>query len=65
MIGEFMTALRGRLKESVRQVQDSTGAGSASDWADYRYRVGVLTGLRRALQDADEIFRTYLKDDEE
>ena len=64
MIADYVNAVRAGLARAIEQVQDATGAGAAGDWADYRYRVGVVTGLRRALQDVEEIYQQWIHDEE-
>lgn len=64
MIADFRNELRANLTRAIEQVQDATGAGAAADWSDYRYRVGVLTGLRRALQDVEDTYRKFVNDED-
>lgn len=64
MIVEWRDELRSSLARAAQQVQDATGSGSASDWADYRYRIGVVTGLRRALAEVEEIYRRLVAEEE-
>jgi len=64
MIADFRNALRANLTRAIQQVQDATGSGAAGDWADYRYRVGVVTGLRRAMAEAEELYLKFMNDEE-
>lgn len=50
-------ALDARLQEEVSRETAQLAAGSAIDHADYKRRVGVIAGYRRALVILDEAER--------
>lgn len=50
-------ALDARLQEEISRETSQLAAGSALDFADYKRRVGVVAGFRRALVILDEAER--------
>ncbi|MBK8184655.1 MAG: hypothetical protein IPK63_17995 [Candidatus Competibacteraceae bacterium] len=46
MMTHFVRSLRKELDEAYQAVVDANGSGCANDWADYKYKVGVSTGLK-------------------
>ena len=64
MIADFRNELRTRCVRAIQQVQEATGSGAAGDWADYRYRVGIVIGLKRALGEIEECYRQLIQDEE-
>lgn len=59
MLSEYLHELRAELDAELDRMVRSTGIGAATDWADYRYRVGIATGFKRALEKANELFKTF------
>ena len=57
--------LRVAMDSEIDRLTQSTAIGSASDWPDYRYRVGVVTGWKRARSRVDEVFKQWLNDEDE
>lgn len=49
------STLRGKLIEAEKSELSAISGGYAKDFADYRYRVGRLEGLKTALMICDEI----------
>lgn len=52
--------LKARVADAIAEESTRVSKGGASDWPDYRHRVGILTGLRK-LDD----FITELTEDKE
>lgn len=46
--GRLPSTLRGRLERRAAELLD--GLAYASDWADYRQRVGVINGIGEAIE---------------
>lgn len=65
MIVEFMRAVREKLAADLANNVESTGKGAATSWDDYRYRVGIATGLQRARNAIDDVYKQFMKGDEE
>lgn len=40
--------LRSKIREIMNEHADHISTGSASDWPDYRYHVGIIEGLAKA-----------------
>jgi hypothetical protein len=51
-----------RLTEQLDNKVDDVSSGCASDYADYRYRIGVIEGLTIAEREFSEILRNYEED---
>ncbi len=51
----FVEELRRRIEKERTQKAIGLGEGFAGDYEDYRHIVGVIEGLRLALEIADEI----------
>ncbi len=49
--------VKNRLAQMMRERQEDLALGLAQDWADYRYRCGVVQGLSLAIELCDEVFR--------
>jgi hypothetical protein len=65
MMTHFVRSLRKALDEAYQAVVEANGKGTASDWADYNYKVGVSTGLKRARNMVDELYKQLNNGDEE
>jgi hypothetical protein len=44
-----LRTLRARLTKRYGDLVDAVGKGTATDWADYRHRCGVIAGLADAI----------------
>ncbi len=40
-----------------QEMQENLASGLAADWADYRYRCGIVNGLSTAIAMCDEVIR--------
>jgi hypothetical protein len=40
--------LRKKIRDIMNEHADHIATGAATDWADYRYQVGVIEGLAKA-----------------
>ena len=49
--------LRGRAAELIRKYEGDLGAGAAKDFAEYRYQVGYITGIKEIMMILDELER--------
>lgn len=62
----MLIQVRNRIREGIlaemQQVSDALTSGKAADYADYRRMVGVLVGLKKALDAVDAGFNRF--DDE-
>ena len=47
--------LEARLKQEINEYAGQLARGLADDWPDYKERVGVIKGLERAVEIAQEI----------
>lgn len=65
MMTHFVRSLRKALDEAAQAVVEANGNGGASDWAAYRYQVGVANGLKKARHIADELYKQFNNGDEE
>lgn len=65
MMSYFIQSLRRALDEAAQAVVEANGNGGASDWAAYRYQVGVANGLKKARHIADELYKQLNSGDEE
>lgn len=65
MMTHFVRSLRKELDEASQAVVEANGSGCASDWASYRYQVGIATGLKKARHIADELYKQLNSGDEE
>lgn len=61
----FHRAFSARMAETIAEAQTALVEGTASDFADYRHRVGRLAGMREALDTAREVERMLMGPDEE
>lgn len=48
MMTHFIRSLRKELDEDFKTIVEANGNGGASDWAAYRYQVGVANGLKKS-----------------
>ena len=62
---EFVRELRRVMDAEIEQLSLSSGTGAASDWADYRFRVGIVVGWVRARAKLDELVSQANADDAE
>ena len=47
--------LRAKLEQRCEQLVGQVGGGYASDWADYKERIGVIKGLIEAIAICEEV----------
>jgi hypothetical protein len=47
--------LHGRLVARQGEIIEPVITGQASDWADYRHRVGVIAGMKEAIEICEEM----------
>lgn len=40
--------LRNKIRSIMNDHADHVATGAASDWADYRYQIGIIEGLAKA-----------------
>lgn len=64
MIVDFARALRQELDAAQMAIVQQTGMGGATDWAAYRYQVGVAHGLQRASQKVTDMLQQFIHDEE-
>lgn len=48
--------VRAAIARQMQKVSDELSSGRCADWPDYKRHVGVLQGLKRALESVDEVF---------
>lgn len=65
MMTHFVRSLRKALDEDFKTIVEANGNGGASDWAAYRYQVGIANGLKRARYIVDDIYKKLNNGDEE
>lgn len=65
MMSYFIQSLRRELDDDLQKVVESNGSGGSSDWAAYRYQVGVANGLKRARHIVDDIYKKLNNGDAE
>lgn len=65
MMTHFIRSLRKELDEDFKTIVESNGSGGSSDWAAYRYQVGVANGLKRARNLVDELYKQLNNGDAE
>jgi hypothetical protein len=46
---------KSRIAAHMANMQVDLGSGLAADWADYRFRCGVIDGLKTAIAIIDEV----------
>lgn len=61
MLNDLIERHRKELKQKIRANDEALGAGKASDWPDYRARVGENRGLKIALETFDETVKRYVR----
>ncbi len=54
-----MELFKQRLTEQLNNKSDDVASGCAKDYADYRYRIGVIQGLSIAEIEFSEILKNY------
>lgn len=59
MILEFAKELKARIESEIEREAGVTGRGAARSFEEYKYRVGVYTGLKRTLDFIDDLKRQY------
>ncbi len=64
MIVEYVALVRERLKRSLDEMIHQTGTGSAISYEDYRHRVGIELGMQRALDEINETYREFMREDQ-
>lgn len=64
MIIEYVERVHLKLQSAVNDMIRQTGTGSASSHEDYKYRVGIVTGMQRALDEIHEIYREFMQEDQ-
>lgn len=62
MIVDFVRDLREAIDKESNEISLMTGRGGVKDWADYRYHVGLVAGLKRARDHIDELYRSVVND---
>lgn len=51
--------LRKRIKDDLDSRNEAVSSGFATDYADYRYRIGIIEGLKITLAELSEILENY------
>tara|TARA_R110000737_G_scaffold333448_1_gene351117 strand:+ start:239 stop:421 length:183 start_codon:yes stop_codon:yes gene_type:complete len=51
--------LKKRLADELDSKKEAVSSGFASDYADYRYRIGLIEGLKIAENELSEILANY------
>lgn len=64
MIVEFARELRSDIEAAITTLVVTNGRGCATDWADYRYKAGIVLGLERARDHVNDTLKKYLEDTE-
>lgn len=64
MIMEYVARVRDRLHRSLEELIHQTGTGSASSYEDYRHKVGIAIGMQRAIDEINETYREFMREDE-
>jgi hypothetical protein len=64
MIREFAADLKAKIESEIERETGVTGRGAAKDMAEYRYRVGVYMGLKRAIDYLEDLKRQYNETEE-
>lgn len=59
MIREFARELKACIESEIERETGVTGRGGAKNFEEYRHRVGIYVGLKRAIDYVDEISRQY------
>lgn len=52
---DFPGRLKEKINEEVEAERGRLGTGMAADWPDYKYRAGILAGLKKAADMIDDI----------
>lgn len=61
---KYIEGLEEDIQADLERESEALVGGAASDFAAYRHRVGVINGLKRALQRMQERRRTFVEDEE-
>lgn len=65
MIREFAGDLKAKLESEIERETGATGRGaSIKDFAEFRYRVGIYMGLKRAVDYLEDLKRQYNETEE-
>mgnify|MGYP000896336488 CR=1 FL=1 len=64
MISPFVALLRTDLKKRADELSEHLGRGGAAHWDDYKRGVGMIEGLRTAIDSIESQYRKFLNDDE-
>ena len=62
---QLLDRLQKRVDEKLGDASAALVNGNAVDHADYRYRTGIIQGLRLALNDIADLDKTISQSDEE
>jgi hypothetical protein len=60
LLDEFSAAIDDAMEKEASSLAD----GGASDYSEYRFRVGIRRGLRKALQILDDVLEAHKKAEE-
>jgi hypothetical protein len=55
--------LRKKVREIMNEHADHIACGSAVDWADYRFNVGVIEGLAKAERELLDMIERFTQQD--
>lgn len=55
--------LRSKIREIMNEHADFVATGSAVDWADYRYQVGIIEGLAKAERELLDLAERFAEQD--
>jgi hypothetical protein len=58
------SALRDNIIAQMRKVSDELSSGRAADYAEYKRLVGIIQGLKKALDAIDDQFNKILDEGE-
>ncbi len=57
-------ALRDDIAAQMRKISDELSSGRAADYAEYKRLVGIIQGLKRALDAVDDRFNRMIDEGE-
>lgn len=60
---DVRNALREDIAGQMKRISDELSSGRAADFGEYKRLVGVLQGLRKALDSVDTVFNKLLDDE--
>lgn len=55
--------LRGEIRKIMNEHADFIATGSATDWSDYKYHVGIIEGLAKAERELLDLVDRLKRDD--